>query len=75
MGFLKYIFKSDSDLENEYEKERQKWLKNGSRKHSKKMASLNREMCRRSDIKYEKEHRKSKDSNFRWTDANRWDKD
>ena len=43
MGMLRYLFKSDNDLSNEYEKERQRWIKtgfNGDGSHTKKMNSL-----------------------------------
>ena len=47
MGILRYIFKSDEDLDNEYEKERQRWMNtgfNGDGTHTKKMKSINKEM-------------------------------
>ena len=78
MGMLRYLFKSDNDLSNEYEKERQRWIKtgfNGDGSHTKKMNSLNKEMNRRTAIKWKNDPSRNRDPNFRWTDANRWDKD
>lgn len=39
------------------------------------MKRIDREMSRRSAKKWENDPRRNKKPNFRWTDANRWDKD
>ena len=81
MGFFNIlfnIFNSDEDLEISYEKERQRWMNtgfNGDGSHTKKMNRLNKEISRRSAKKWKKDPRRNTDPNFRWTDANRWDKD
>lgn len=69
---------SDSELAEEYERRRQEWMKtgfNGNGEKTPEMEKLNREMSRRSAEKWEKDPRRNRDPNYRWTDANRWDKD
>ncbi len=88
MGLLGNLFKdkfgewmksaSDKELEDAYEARRQKWLKEEARTTGEKtpeMKRLDAEISRRSAEKWENDPRRSKDPNFRWTDANRWDKD
>ena len=36
---------------------------------------LNKEISKRVAEEWENDPRRNKDPNFRWTDANRWDKD
>ena len=77
-NMLLYIFKSDKYLHDSYDKERKRWANtgyNGDGSHTRKMNRLDKEMCRRSAKKWKKDPRRSKDPNFRWTDANRWDRD
>ncbi len=72
------ITASDEELANEYEKVRQDWIKNGFNddgSNTEKMNKLNNEMSRRAAEKWEKDPNRNTDPNFRWTDANRWDRD
>ena len=77
MGFFWNLFKSEfekwvegashEELSEAYEEERQDWIKNGfngGTGESKRVAE-----------EWENDPRRNKDPNFRWTDANRWDKD
>ena len=88
MSFWSNLFKSslekwienasDNELDNGYEKRRQKWAKtgfggNGVKTYEMKM--IEREMNKRTEEKWKKDPKRKKDPNFRWTDANRWDKD
>lgn len=69
---------SDEDLEHAYEKRRLEWLANGQNGTGEKTADmkrLDREMSRRAAEKWENDPRRNRDPNYRWTDANRWDKD
>ncbi len=66
---------TDSELKDAYENERKKWLKSGGRDKTAKMVLLNKEIERRTALKWKNDPRRSKNPNFRWTDANRWDKD
>lgn len=89
MGFFSSLFKSafetwlesasDDELSEEYEKRRQKWIKDGfnggTGEKTPEMKRIDREMSRRSAEKWENDPRRNRDPNFRWTDANRWDKD
>ncbi len=71
-------FAKDKKLADAYEKRRLTWLKNGQNGTGEKtraMKILDKEMSRRSAKKWKKDPRRSKDPNYRWTDANRWDKD
>ena len=72
MGILRYLFKSDEQLDNEYEVERKKWIKTGG-DFTKKMDSINKEFNRRAAKKNKKDP--NRDPNYRWSDKNRWDKD
>lgn len=83
-GFLKSSFEkwlesaSDEELADGYEERRVEWLRTGQGGTGEKtteMKMIDREMSRRSAIKWENDPRRSRDPNFRWTDANRWDKD
>lgn len=69
---------SDEDLENAYEERRLEWLANGQNGTGKKTADMKRldkEISRRAAEKWENDPRRNRDPNYRWTDANRWDKD
>lgn len=69
---------SDKELDDEYEKERQKWIKegfnHGTGRYTKKMIKIGEETSRRSAERWKNDPRRSKDPNFRWTDENRWEK-
>lgn len=69
------ITASKNELEDGYEKRRRVWLKKGGGDKTREMLKIDREISRRNAKEWEKDPRRSKDSNFRWTDANRWDKD
>ena len=61
-----------------YESRRLEWLTNGQNGTGIKtleMQMIDREMSRRSAEKWANDPRRNTDPNFRWTDANRWDKD
>ena len=69
---------SDDELSDEYEQKRQEWMKTGYGGNGEKtfeMKQINHEMSRRSAEKWENNPNRNRDPNFRWTDANRWDKD
>lgn len=69
---------SDDDLSDNYEERRQQWLKDGCGGNGEKTAEMKKidsEMSRRAAEKWEKNPCRNTDPNFRWTDANRWDKD
>lgn len=69
---------SDDDLDDEYEERRQQWIKdgyNGNGEITPEMKKIASEMSRRAAEIWEKDPRRNTDPNFRWTDANRWDKD
>jgi len=87
MGFLGNLFKSsfenwlenasDEDLADGYEERRQDWMKTGFGGNGEKTPEMKRidaEMNKRTAKKWEKDPRRNKDPNYRWTDANRWDK-
>ena len=68
----------DQELADAYEQRRLRWLEDGqcgTGERTPEMEMLNREINRRSEEKWEKDSRRNKDPNYRWTDANRWDKD
>ena len=68
MGFFSDLFKTAFD----------KWVKDGfggNGERTPEMKRIDREMSRRTAEKWEKDPRRNPDPNFRWTDANRWDKD
>lgn len=88
MGFFSDLFKTAFDkwletasyeeLADNYEKRRQQWMKDGfggNGERTPEMKRIDREMSRRTAEKWEKDPRRNTDPNFRWTDANRWDKD
>lgn len=89
MGLLKALFKSDfekwvenathKELSDEYEKERQKWIiegyNHGTGERTPKMNRLNDEINKRTAEEWEKDPHRVRDPHFRWTDANRWEKD
>ena len=69
---------SDDELSDGYEQRRQQWMKDGFGGNGEKtpeMKQIDREMSRRTAEKWENDPRRNRDPNFRWTDANRWDKD
>ena len=69
---------TDQDLSDGYESRRQKWASTGfggDGEKTSEMEKINREMNRRTAEKWEKDPHRNKDTNFRRTDANRWDKD
>ena len=69
---------SDDELSDGYEQRRQEWMKTGFGVDGEKtpeMKQINREMSRRSAEKWENDPNRNRDPYFRWTDANRWDKD
>lgn len=69
---------SDEELEEGYEERRKEWAKNGFGGNGEKtpeMKRIDREISDRMAIKWENDPRRNRDPNYRWTDANRWDKD
>lgn len=69
---------TDQELADGYESRRLEWLTNGQNGTGIKtleMQMIDREMSRRSAKKWANDPRRNTDPNFRWTDANRWDKD
>lgn len=89
MGLLGDLFKSTEEkwmegashdeLSDAYEAERQQWIKdgynNGTGEKTNKMNRISEEISKRVEKEWENDPRRNKDPNFRWTDANRWDKD
>lgn len=89
MGFLENLFKDDfekwvekaslKELSDAYEKERQQWIKDGynggTGKKTPRMMRLDSEISKRSAEEWEKDPRRNTDPNYRWTDANRWERD
>lgn len=89
MGFWENLFKSDfekwaesaseEELSAAYEIERKKWMREGfnggTGEKTFKMKKLNEEINKRKAKRLEKDSRRNTDPNYRWTDANRWDKD
>ena len=89
MGLLSNLFKNNfekwiesascEELSSAYEKERQQWIKDGfcrgTGEKTIKMKRLNEEIKKRVAAEWEKDPRRNTDTDFRWTDANRWDKD
>lgn len=89
MSFFRKSSKSDfeewietathKELSDAYEAERQKWIKegynHGTGAKTPKMKRLDAEMRKRSAEEWENDPRRNRDPNYRWTDANRWDKD
>ncbi|NLE20449.1 MAG: hypothetical protein GX623_06520 [Clostridiales bacterium] len=69
---------TDKQLEDAYESRRKQWLKDGqcgTGEKTPEMQRINSEKSRRSTEKWKNDPRRNKDPNYRWTDANRWDKD
>ena len=88
MGFFSDLFKTAFDkwletasyeeLADNYEERRQQWMRDGfggNGERTPEMKRIDREMSRRTAEKWEKDPLRNTDPNFRWTDANRWDKD
>ena len=89
MGLFGNLFKSEfekwvegascEELSEAYEEERQKWIREGynggTGKKTAKMNRLNSEIRKRVAKEWENDPCRTKDPNFRRTDANRWDKD
>ncbi len=69
----------NEELLEAYEEERQKWIREGynggTGEKTAKMNRLNSEISKRMAEEWENDPRRNKEQNFRWTDANRWDKD
>ena len=70
---------SQEELSKAYEEERQKWIREGYNKgtgeRTAKMKRLNFEINKRVAEEWKNDPRRNQNPNFRWTDANRWDKD
>ena len=69
---------SDQELYDEYEKRRQEWMKTGFGGNGEKtpeMKLIDREISNRAAEKWKNDPRRNRNPNYRWTDANRWDKD
>lgn len=70
---------SHEELSDAYESERQDWINNGfnngTGEKTPQMKRLNEEISKRVAEEWENDPRRNKDSNYRWTDANRWDED
>lgn len=69
---------TDQELADGYESRRLEWLTNGQNGTGIKtleMQMIDREMSHRFAEKWANDLRRNTDPNFRWTDANRWDKD
>ena len=69
---------SFEELKDAYEKRRIEWLNNGQNGTGEKtpeMEKLDRAISKKAAELWEKDPRRSKDPNYRWTDANRWEKD
>lgn len=70
---------SHKELSDAYEEERQQWIKDGfcdgTGRKTPKMNKLNDEINKRVAQEWENNPKRNKDPNYRWSDANRWDKD
>lgn len=69
---------TDEELDEAYEVRRKKWADTGFGGDGEKtpeMKIIEEAINKRSAKKWENDPRRNKDPNFRWTDANRWDKD
>lgn len=89
MGLFERLFRSEfekwvegasqEELSDAYEEERQQWIRDGynggTGEKTAKMKRLNDEINKRVAEEWENNPRRNRDPNFRWTDANRWDKD
>ena len=71
--------RSHEELSAAYEQERQRWIKGGfnggTGEKTAKMNRLNKKMNKRAAKERKNNPHRNTDPNFRWTDANRWDKD
>lgn len=79
-GFEDWVQKaSHSELADAYEQERLQWIKDGynsgTGRRTKKMERLNAEINKRVEDEWENNPHRNRDPNYRWTDANRWEKD
>ena len=88
MGFWSNLLKSafekwlesasDEELADGYEERRQQWIKdgcNGNVEKTPEMKKIDAEISRRDAEKRKHDPHRNSDPNYRWTDANRWDKD
>ena len=89
MSFWSDLFKSSfekwvenashEELSDAYEDERQQWIKDGfnggTGEKTAKMKRIDREIGKRVEEEWENDPRRNRDPNYRWTDANRWDRD
>ena len=89
MGLFDNLFKNSfekwvegasyEELYEAYEEEQQQWRKagfnGGTGEKTSKMKRLDSEISKRVAEKWEKDPSRNTDPNYRWTDANRWDKD
>lgn len=88
MGFFSNLFKnpiekwienaSYDELADGYETRRKDWVKNGFGGNGEKtleMKQIEQAMNKRAEEKWKNDPSRNRDPNFRWTDANRWDKD
>ena len=69
---------SDKQLDDAYESRRQQWLRDGqcgTGEKTPEMKRIDSEMSKRSAEKWENDPKRNRDPNYRWTDADRWDKD
>lgn len=67
---------SDKELEDAYEERRLEWLKTTKTgEKTDEMKRLDKEISNRSYEKWKKNPNRNTDPNYRWSDANRWDKD
>lgn len=79
-GFEKWVEGASHDeLSDAYEEERQQWMKDGfnggTGEKTAKMKRLDKEISKRVDEEWANDPRRNTDPSYRWTDANRWDKD
>ena len=86
MGLFDNLFKSsfdkwmdnatDEELSRGYEERRQKWVEDGFGGDGEKnleMKNIDEEMSRRTEEKWKNDTERNYDTNFRWTDKNRWE--
>lgn len=66
---------TDSELSDLYEQLRQPWIKNGGGDKTPEMQKIDMEMNRRAGERQANNPYRNTDPNYRWTDANRWDRD
>lgn len=64
---------TDNELENEYEKHRLNFCETGHKSYE--MNIIDDEISERGAKKWFEKHPENTDPHFRWTDANRWNKD